>query len=138
MYPNLTLSVLLMIHRFIPKLMMYLIVTYCNNILIIYMTGHPLITCFNSKKFHYITFSSKESSCLSNMYINPKLNIINPSSEVLDLGVYHYYRFIVRFPIWLDFPLITFLRPDALPDINHMRGMQYQIVLNIIFWSEIN
>ena len=36
----------------------------------------------------YITFSSKESSCLSNVYINPELNIINPSSEVLDLGVY--------------------------------------------------
>ena len=31
-----------------------------------------------------------------------------------------------------------FLRPDALPDVNHMRGMQYQIVLNIILWSEIN
>ena len=30
------------------------------------------------------------------------------------------------------------LRPDALPDVNHMRGMQYQIVLNIIFWPEIN
>ena len=43
---------------------------------------------FNAQKFHYITFSSKESSCLSNVYINPELNIINPSSEVLDLGVY--------------------------------------------------
>ena len=52
------------------------------------MTGQPLITCFNAEKFHYITFSSKESSCLSNVYINPELNIINPSSEVLDLGVY--------------------------------------------------
>ena len=59
--------------------MMYLIITYCNKILIKYMTGHPLITCFfNAQQFHYITFSSKESSCLSNMYINPELNIINP------------------------------------------------------------
>ena len=57
-------------------------------ILIIYMTGQPLITCFNAQKFHLITFSSKEYSCLSNVYINPELNIINPSSEVLDLGVY--------------------------------------------------
>ena len=32
----------------------------------------------------------------------------------------------------------AFLRPDALPDVNHMRGMPYQIVLNIIFWSELN
>ena len=29
-------------------------------------------------------------------------------------------------------------RPDVLPDVNHMRGMQYQIVLNIIFWPELN
>ena len=67
---------------------MCLIVTYCNKILIIDMTRQPLITCFNAQKFHYITFSSKESSCLSNVYINPELNIINPSLEVLDLGVY--------------------------------------------------
>ena len=31
-----------------------------------------------------------------------------------------------------------FLRPDVLPDVNHTRGMQYQTVLNIIFWPEIN
>ena len=31
----------------------------------------------------------------------------------------------------------VFLRPDALPDVNHMRGMQYQIVLNIIFGTKI-
>ena len=30
------------------------------------------------------------------------------------------------------------LRPDALPGVNHMRGMQYQIVLNISFWPELN
>ena len=29
-----------------------------------------------------------------------------------------------------------FLGPDALPGANHTRGMQYQIVLNITFWSE--
>ena len=29
-------------------------------------------------------------------------------------------------------------RPDALPDVNHMRGMPCQIVQNKIFWSEIN
>ena len=28
------------------------------------------------------------------------------------------------------------LRPDALPGVNHMFGMQYQIVLNTILWSE--
>ena len=32
----------------------------------------------------------------------------------------------------------AFLRPDAIPNVNHMRGMQYEIVLNIILWPEIN
>ena len=32
----------------------------------------------------------------------------------------------------------AFLRPDALADVSHMHGMQYQIVLNIIFCPEIN
>ena len=31
-----------------------------------------------------------------------------------------------------------FLWPDDLPGVNHMRGMQYQIGLNITFWPEIN
>ena len=30
-----------------------------------------------------------------------------------------------------------FLRPDAFPGVNHMRGMQYQIVLNITFCPEL-
>ena len=29
------------------------------------------------------------------------------------------------------------LRPDALPSVNHMRGMQYQIGLSITFWPEL-
>ena len=32
----------------------------------------------------------------------------------------------------------TFLGPDALPGVNHIRGMQYQIVLNITFWPVLN
>ena len=31
-----------------------------------------------------------------------------------------------------------FLGLDALPGVNHMRGMQYQIVINITFWPELN
>ena len=42
------------------------------------------------------------------------------------------------FPGVLMKSIEAFLRPDALPDVNHMRGMQYQTVLNIIFWPEIN
>ena len=32
----------------------------------------------------------------------------------------------------------AFLRPDAFPDVNYMSGMQYQIVLSIILWPEVN
>ena len=32
----------------------------------------------------------------------------------------------------------AFLQPDAFPGVNHIRGMQYQIVLNIICWLELN
>ena len=31
-----------------------------------------------------------------------------------------------------------FLRPGAFPGVNHMRVMQYQVVLNKTFWSELN
>ena len=33
---------------------------------------------------------------------------------------------------------VEFLQLDALPGINHMRGMQYQIVLNIAFCPELS
>ena len=48
--------------------------------------GNPTNNMFlKAQKYHYITFSSKESSSLSNVYINPDLIIINPSSEDLAL-----------------------------------------------------
>ena len=31
-----------------------------------------------------------------------------------------------------------FFRPEAFSGVNHMRGMQYQIVLNIAFCLELN
>ena len=43
---------------------------------------------FNAQKFYYVSFSPKKYSSLSNVYINPEYNIISPSSNVLDLGVY--------------------------------------------------
>ena len=50
-----------------------------------HMTGHLLITCFNAQTFHYIIYSSKESSCQLNVYIYPELNIINPLQRYLTL-----------------------------------------------------
>ena len=32
---------------------------------------------------------------------------------------------------------VEFLRPDSRPGVNHMRGMQYQIVLNIAFCRKL-
>ena len=50
-----------------------------------YMIGHLRITCFSKPK---VSFSPNKYSSLSNVYINPKYNIISPSSNVFDLGVY--------------------------------------------------
>ena len=43
---------------------------------------------FNSEKFHYISFSSSLSSNSYNVYANPNMEIINPSDNVLDLGIF--------------------------------------------------
>ena len=54
----------------------------------LYMIGHQQTTCFfNSKKFRYVCFSSNVSAYKSNLYIDPAMNIIGPSTHVLDLGV---------------------------------------------------
>ena len=41
-------------------------------------------------KVYYVSFSSNKCFSLSNVYINPEYNIISPSSNVLDLGLYIY------------------------------------------------
>ena len=43
---------------------------------------------FNAQKFYYVSFSHNKYSSLSNVYINPQYNIISPSSNVLNLGMY--------------------------------------------------
>ena len=54
-----------------------------------YVIRHLQITCFlNAQTFYYVSFSPNTFSSLSNVYINPEYNIISPSSNVLDLGVY--------------------------------------------------
>ena len=42
---------------------------------------------FNNQKFNYISFSSSMSSMNTNVYYSPSLDIINPSENVLDLGI---------------------------------------------------
>ena len=43
---------------------------------------------FNSKKFDYMSFSSHISSNKSSVYLDPNHNIIPPSKNALDLGIY--------------------------------------------------
>ena len=43
---------------------------------------------FYYEKFHYISFSSSLSSNSYNVYVNPNMEIINPSDNVLDLGIF--------------------------------------------------
>ena len=43
---------------------------------------------FNSEMFHYISFSSSLSFNSYNVYANPIMEIINPSENVLDLGIF--------------------------------------------------
>ena len=42
----------------------------------------------NSQKFHYVSYSSSLSSNGTNVYVNPDLEIINPTNNVLDLGIF--------------------------------------------------
>ena len=42
---------------------------------------------FNHQKFNFISFSSSMSSINTNVYYSPSLDIINPSENVLDLGI---------------------------------------------------
>ena len=42
---------------------------------------------FNHQKFNHISFSSSMSSINTNVYYSPSLDIINPSENVLDLGI---------------------------------------------------
>ena len=42
---------------------------------------------FNNQKCNFISFSSSLSSINTNVYYSPSLDIINPSENVLDLGM---------------------------------------------------
>ena len=42
----------------------------------------------HNNKFNYILFSSSLSSNSYNVYVNPNMEIINPSDNVLDLGIF--------------------------------------------------
>ena len=43
---------------------------------------------FKSQKFHYVSYSSSLSSNGTNVYVNQDLEIIHPTNNVLDLGIF--------------------------------------------------
>ena len=54
----------------------------------LYMIGHHQTTCFKlQKSLVMFVFSSNVSAYKSNLYIDPAMNIIGPSTHVRDLGV---------------------------------------------------
>ena len=66
-------------------------VTECDNLQLDLNAVYDLASSnnmfFNSKKFSYVCFSSNVSAYKSNLYIDPVMNIIGPSTYVCDLGV---------------------------------------------------
>ena len=54
------------------------------NYIYLWAINHML---FNHQKFNYISFNSSMSSINTNVYYSPSLDIINPSENVLDLGI---------------------------------------------------
>ena len=45
-------------------------------------------TCFNAQKFNYVSFNVSMTPCGSHVYTNPDMEIISPSVNGLDLGIY--------------------------------------------------
>ena len=66
-------------------------VTDCDNLQLdlnaVYDWASSNNMFFNSKKFSYVCFSSNVSAYKSNFYIDPAMNIISPSTHVLDLCI---------------------------------------------------
>ena len=66
-------------------------VTACDNLQLDLNTVYDWASSnnmfFNSKKFTYVCCSSNVSAYKPNLYIDPAINIIGPSTHVLDLGV---------------------------------------------------
>ena len=77
-----------------------LYVVYVYNICFLYLCYTPyggiifenkllsLSTCFNAHTLNYVSFNGSMTPCGSNVYTNPEMEILSPSENVLDLGIY--------------------------------------------------
>ena len=97
-------------------------VTYCANLQLdlnaVYDWASSNNMLFNSKKISYVCLSSNVSAYKSNLYIDPAMNIIGPSTHVFDLGVsnctfdFHISNLYKRFPNLAGWILRTFTIRD--------------------------
>ena len=58
-----------------------------TNLNYIYLWAINNNMLFNHHKFNFFSFSSSMSSINTNVYYSPSFDIINPSENVLDLGI---------------------------------------------------
>ena len=54
----------------------------------VYDWDHVNIMFFNAQKFNCVSFNGSMTPCGSNVYTNPNMEIISPSGDVLDMGIY--------------------------------------------------
>ena len=54
----------------------------------VYDWAHVNNMFFNGQKFNCVSFNGSMTPCGSNVYTNPNMEIISPSINVLDLGIY--------------------------------------------------
>ena len=54
----------------------------------VYDWAHVNNMFFNVQKFNCVSFNGSMTPCGSNVYTNPNMEIISPSMNVLDLGIY--------------------------------------------------
>ena len=69
-------------------------VTDCDNLQFdtVYDWASSNNMFFNSIFYSYVSFSSNGAAYKSNVYIDPSMNIISPSTHVVDLGRYFHVQ----------------------------------------------
>ena len=72
----------------------------------VYDWAHVNIMFFNAHKFNYVSFNGSMTSCCSNVYTNPNMEIISPSMNVLDLAIWVTAALIIIFLVCLKSVLI--------------------------------